>query len=970
MNQKPGHKWLVAGAALVVLLLGALLCFLVEKYRISEAENLSQQASDRMSRQLEQQLTQDLTPVYALAALVRQGQGKLQDFDGTARSFMALSPEVSALQLAPKGVVQSIVPLSGHEKAIGHNLLTDEKRNREARLAVQTGRLTLAGPFELIQGGEAVVGRLPVFLDGTPESFWGFTIALIRMPGFLKAARLADLEGLGYSYELWRVHPDTGRRQVFARSSTPLSAEPVTASFDVPNGRWFLGVAPATGWLDASRLATEIFLVILLTLAFGWVLHRHLRAQQALAESEVRYRTLYEATPAMLHSIDAQGRIISVSQQWLNTLGYTREEVIGRKSSDFLTEESRRHAVETVLPEFFRTGSCADVPYQFVAKDGHILDVLLSATGERDPAGRIVRSLAIVTDITERKHLELAAAQNEQRMELALAGADLGWWDLDLPTERFTYNPRVVTMLGYAPGEIGPSVKDFLELLHPEDAAGLSSAYYACLKGETPGFQAEYRIRHKEERWTWILSRGKVVGRNEQGRALRMTGTNLDISERKRIETELRKREARLATLIASMQDIVIVYDTDGRLVEYFHPQHAHRPAYRPREEMLGKTNEEILPADVARLYDEAIVGIVMDGKPRVFEYKLAIGGDDYLSETTISPMLDTAGFPTGFLALVSDITAERAAQREIEHLAHTNALLLESVGEGIYGVDLSSHAIFVNPAALAMLGFSEAELLGREQHPLFHHHRQDGTPYSADACPIRLTLNDGRIRHDENEWFWRKDGTGFPVSLTVTPVEEGGQRKGAVVVFRDITERKASEERIHSLAFYDPLTHLPNRRMLLDRLGTALSASARRGTYGAILFLDLDNFKILNDTKGHDYGDLLLVAAAERLLSCVRSEDTVARLGGDEFVVMLEDLSTEPGQATAEAGAIGRKICHALAEDYALHEYSHRCTASIGICLFQGNKVEVGRLLKRADLAMYQAKSAGRNAIRFFEAD
>jgi diguanylate cyclase (GGDEF)-like protein/PAS domain S-box-containing protein len=318
----------------------------------------------------------------------------------------------------------------------------------------------------------------------------------------------------------------------------------------------------------------------------------------------------------------------------------------------------------------------------------------------------------------------------------------------------------------------------------------------------------------------------------------------------------------------------------------------------------------------------------------------------------------------------VRDITAERTAQQERDRAARSNQLLLESVGDGIYGVDLNYCATFLNPSAQAMLGFTEAEVIGRNQHGLFHHHLPDGRAYPAEQCPVRLTLEDGQVRREENEWFWHKNGMGFPVSMTVTPLVENGIRVGAVVIFQDVSERKANEARIHDLAFYDPLTRLPNRRLLLDRLGLALPASARRDSYGAVLFLDLDNFKVLNDTRGHEFGDLLLVEVARRLMSCVRAQDTVARLGGDEFVVMLEDLDEDAGRAAAQAEAVGEKIREALSADYSLQTHRHQCSSSIGITLFKGTEVGGGELLKRADVAMYQAKAAGRNTIRCYAED
>ncbi len=579
-------------------------------------------------------------------------------------------------------------------------------------------------------------------------------------------------------------------------------------------------------------------------------------------------------------------------------------------------------------------------------------------------AGFLLRLLA------EAEIHEQQLSQSEEEMELALAGADLGSWDLDLTSGRYTHNPRLVGMLGYAPDELEVNNDTLLALLDPGDLPGLSSPFYAHLKGETPAFEAEFRIRHQDDHWVWILVRGKVVARDADGRALRITGTTLDISARKQGEVTLRARETRLSALIASMQDVVFVLDTEGRIVEYFQPPRAHCPSYRSREQILGKTPDEFLPADVAELFDDAIVGIMTDGLPKTFEYSLPTEGNTFIFQATTSPLLDESRYPTGFLTVVRDITDERGAQQALKHLARSHALLLESVGDGIYGTDAALQTTFVNAAALSMLGFSEVELLGDASHELIHHHRQDGTPYAAETCPIHLTMQDGQIRHEENEWFWRKDGSGFPVAMTVTPAIENGERVGVVVVFQDISERKVHEERIRNMAFYDPLTHLPNRRLLVDRLSLALPASLRHDSYGAILFLDLDDFKLINDTRGHDFGDMLLTEAAQRLLDCVRVEDTVARLGGDEFVVMLEDLSPLAAQAALQAEAIAEKIRCALGKAYSFQGESHRCTCSIGIVLFKGDEVPTSDLLKRADTAMYQAKSSGRDSFRTFTLD
>jgi diguanylate cyclase (GGDEF)-like protein len=202
------------------------------------------------------------------------------------------------------------------------------------------------------------------------------------------------------------------------------------------------------------------------------------------------------------------------------------------------------------------------------------------------------------------------------------------------------------------------------------------------------------------------------------------------------------------------------------------------------------------------------------------------------------------------------------------------------------------------------------------------------------------------------------------------------GQPLRVVVVSRDITERKQAEEQIRNLAFYDSLTQLPNRRMLDDRLNQAMAASKRSGRYGALMFLDMDNFKPLNDQHGHGAGDLLLKEVARRISSCVRGMDTVARFGGDEFVVMLSELDTDKQSSIVQAGIVAEKIRAILAQPYILTlqqegetetKVEHHCTSSIGVVMFVNNEDKPAELLKRADMVMYQAKESGRNQVRFF---
>ncbi|OQW78646.1 MAG: hypothetical protein BVN35_03015 [Proteobacteria bacterium ST_bin11] len=282
---------------------------------------------------------------------------------------------------------------------------------------------------------------------------------------------------------------------------------------------------------------------------------------------------------------------------------------------------------------------------------------------------------------------------------------------------------------------------------------------------------------------------------------------------------------------------------------------------------------------------------------------------------------------------------------------------------EGIMVLDENRLILRVNQAFTRITGYLSAEVMGKNPRLLELDLQEVG--YHAEMWE-RVNKSGAW----EGEIFSkRKDGSVFPIHLAISTVkDQAGWVRNYVATFVDITSIKAAAEEIERLAYFDALTGLPNRRLLQDRLKRALIASARSGREGAILFIDLDNFKTLNDTLGHDMGDLLLKLVAQRLVACVREGDTVSRLGGDEFVVMLTDLSDEVADAGAQTEIIASKILSALTQPYRLLEHEYHNSPSIGAVLFNDHETDIESLLKQADIAMYQAKKAGRNTVRFFD--
>jgi diguanylate cyclase (GGDEF)-like protein/PAS domain S-box-containing protein len=309
--------------------------------------------------------------------------------------------------------------------------------------------------------------------------------------------------------------------------------------------------------------------------------------------------------------------------------------------------------------------------------------------------------------------------------------------------------------------------------------------------------------------------------------------------------------------------------------------------------------------------------------------------------------------------ARLAGIAIER---KMIEQNLQIAAIAFESQ-EGMLVTDANRVILRVNSACTQITGYSEDEIIGK--HPgMLSSGRHDMDFY---ASMWESIVNTGSWEGEV--WNRRKNGEVYPAHLTFTAVKgRDGATVNYVATLVDITSRKSAEEEIQHLAYYDSLTGLPNRRLLMDRLSQALVTSARGKGGGAILFLDLDHFKTLNDTLGHDVGDLLLKQVSERLTSCVREGDTVARIGGDEFVIMLEGLSDSIFEAARQAEIICEKILNVLNQAYHLNTYEYHSTTSIGATLFSGHEVGSDELLKQADIAMYQSKTAGRNAIRFFD--
>ncbi len=425
----------------------------------------------------------------------------------------------------------------------------------------------------------------------------------------------------------------------------------------------------------------------------------------------------------------------------------------------------------------------------------------------------------------------------------------------------------------------------------------------------------------------------------------------------------LRESEERLSMTLQNAPDAVFLTEKNGHIV-YVNDNVLNLLGFS-REELCRMTVFDLVPEAYRAAYREAGEQVVSSRKRHVFEVRL-------ISKQGIKiPLeLNAVLLPNERIyGSLRDIRERKAAQKALQESQDNLQRMMDSIFEGMYGVDVRGKCNFVNAAFLKILGYEhEDEVLGKHIHTLIHHSLADGQPYPANDCLMYRSFRFNQSAHTDQEVFWRSDGVAVPVEYWSHPIVKAGRVIGAVVTFLDITERREKEQHIHQLAFYDSLTQLPNRRLLMERAQHAQTVSARSGQYCALMLLDLDHFKKLNDTKGHDIGDQLLRDVADRLSNAMRAGDAVARLGGDEFVVVLEGLSCSEQEAATQAELVAEKIRSTLSERYLLNGHQYQSSPSVGVVMFCGHAESTDTLLKHADIAMYQSKHAGRNTVRFYD--
>ena len=676
------------------------------------------------------------------------------------------------------------------------------------------------------------------------------------------------------------------------------------------------------------------------------------QAEHALKVSEERYRLLFDTAIVGVLLTAPDGSILEANPSACDMFQRTEEEMRQVGRSGLMDTSDPRVAI--AIEERDKTGKFYG-ELTFIRKDGTQFPGEISSAVFKDKDGNRRTSMTI-RDISERKQAEDVIHRERNFTSAVLDTAGVLVVVINREGEIVRFNRAAEEFTGYSFDEVKGIPFFWDRFLLSEQRTGVRGVFEGIRAGEITPYYENYWVGKGGNKRLFAWANTLLFDYKNKMEFVIAVGT--DLSERRKMEGALSRSENNLRTLIHTIPDLIWMKDAEGvylscnyRFEQFFG---------KAEKDIIGHTDYDFVDKEIADSFREYDRIALMSDSPSINEEWATFKNDGHreLLETTKKPVFDDHGELVGILGVSHDITQRKQAEIELR----IAATAFES-HEGMCITDARGIILRVNRSFTDITGYSAEEVIGQNPRILKSGH-QDVNFYTAMWQKINSTgAWEGEI------WNRRKNGEIYPEHITITAVkDEKGIVTNYVSTLIDITLSKAAADEIKHLAFYDPLTRLPNRRLLLDRLRQALSSMARNNKSAALLFIDLDNFKILNDTLGHDIGDILLQQVAIRLESCVREGDTVARLGGDEFVVMLEGLSKDSIEAAEQTETIGRKILLSLNQIYQLGSHEHHNTPSIGATLFNNNSQSIDDIMKQADIAMYQSKKAGRNTLRFFD--
>ncbi|MDF3009491.1 MAG: response regulator receiver protein [Burkholderiales bacterium] len=683
-----------------------------------------------------------------------------------------------------------------------------------------------------------------------------------------------------------------------------------------------------------------------------------LRRDKAFAETkeaEARFRGLTELSADWFWETDAQHRITWLSGGTPVAMLFGATPTYGKRLWELTGIEVEARALEAHLERLAREQPFFDLEIARTDERGARQVHIISGRSRIAADGRFLGYRGVGRDVTEQRSAERALMRAKDRLEGALDGGDLAEWHLEVATGELDVGDGWVRFLGYDRSSAVSRLGDLLAAVHAQDAPAARAALVRAAKGEQPEYSVEARLPTKRGGWKWLHARGRVTERDADGRALRMSGTFADIDERKRAEEALRDAEQRYRSLVELAPDGVIVMS--GGLIEYANPAAARIIRAGSPKRLAGMRVEDFIHPASRERYAERTRYLEAGPGSTTFEERRvrALDGTDLTVEVASISFLERGRLV--IQTVFRDVTESRRAREALAEREQRFRDVAESSGEYVWETDAEGRYTYLSERVEAVLGYSRAELLGRRAREF-------------------MPLGEERAVED---WFSRHGGEGrqFRELVHRSITKSGGviwqavsgkplHAEGVLVGWRgtaaDVTARKQAEARIEQLATRDALTGLANRALLAERAGQAILAAARSRSKLALLALDLDRFKLVNESLGHQAGDALLRAVSERLQNALGREATLARLGGDDFVLV------EPAQGAEEAAGLASRVLGILARPFTIEGRALHVGGSIGIALYPDHGRDFAELLKCADAAVYHAKDCGRGTWRLYE--
>lgn len=676
---------------------------------------------------------------------------------------------------------------------------------------------------------------------------------------------------------------------------------------------------------------------------------------QALRSSEEKFAQAFHYTPdAVIISDQATGRFIEINAGFTRQFGWSSEETLGRTSLElgiWANPDDRLRMLEAI-----DNNSLDGLEVSLYHRDGSLRRNLLFGGAIRlDGCTCLVLSLR---DVTEQHQQERALQDSQERLNLALESADLGTWDWHIPSNMLFGSVRAAKLHGLAEAPFHDDFRKFFSFVPLQDRRAMRDHYQRLAEGSTQDYQVTYRAIYANQEVHYLESTAKLY-RDAQGKPERMAGILIDISERVRREQRLAASEEKFATLFqASPDPIALTTIPDGRVLE-INPSFTQVFGWQS-EQVVGHTMLELnFWADVevrAALFVKFYQQQRLDNEVADF---LDQQGRKLTCVVSTRPI--KIGSQACILTSFRDMSARQQAEAALKGSQEKFAKAFHSSPDAITITERDTgRYIEVNQGFSRLTGYQAEEVIGRSSGEL----NVWADPQERVQMVQRL-MQDGHVYHMEMHGRHR-DGTIKLVEVSVQPIELNAT-PCLLLTARDISELKHAQAQVQHLAYHDSLTNLPNRALLLDRLTQQIALLKRHELRGALLFLDLDHFKHINDSLGHPVGDAVLKLVTARLEASVRQEDTVARLGGDEFVVLLSGLEGKRSTVVRQARGVAEKLRQLLAEPMLLDGQRLQVTPSIGIALIPDHGDTPADLLKRADIALYRAKDSGRNCIQLF---